>query len=548
MAAWLVPLHVPPWVTSQSEMLAALSVGLLALACLVQRRTAPRVAPPAPAVFLAAIALVPLVQVALGQIVFAGDGWVAGLYLACAASAVVWSTVMAKVDLERWSRTLATATFAGALLSAIVLLLQRFDVVPGAVRMYVTEVRPGYPPGANLSQPNQLATLLGLGLAGLMLLFEQGRVRAVPAFAAAGVLTLAMAATQSRTPVLLFAAALVTLALLRRRLSLRTGPAAAAGLAAVWAAGVVAWPRFVAALDLLPLSASLASRVRPGARTVIWQQIAEAIWLRPWTGYGWNQVSNAQLAVIASYPDSRQIEHSHSLPLDLLIWNGVPLGLLIIGLTLAWLWRMQLRVRSAGGAFGLLTILLLLTHALVEFPLEYLYFLVPFAMAIGIVCADTGSGMRLSLPRWAAALLATAHIGLLAWASIDYMDVESEYREMRYAVARLGQPMPSKPPPLLQTQFTQLAAQHRLWLSTPRAGMSAQELQLFAEVSDRFGYAPLIYRHALAQALNGDIPGARAALLRLRYVHQPQYIQAAMGEIRRLAETEHPELRALLQP
>ena len=68
----------------------------------------------------------------------------------------------------------------------------------------------------------------------------------------------------------------------------------------------------------------------------MWQQVWEAIWLQPWTGYGWNQVSNAQAAVVGHYPDSRLIEHSHSLPLDLLVWNGVPLGGLIVAVAVVW--------------------------------------------------------------------------------------------------------------------------------------------------------------------------------------------------------------------
>lgn len=546
LVAWLSPLHIPPWVAAHSDFMAAIAAILLGAAGLAA--TAPRVAMPPAAIAVMLLACVPLVQLAAGQIRFAGDAWIAALYLGCAAGAVLWSARVAQAAPAPWARMLATALLAGALASATLILLQRLDVSAGALRLYVVDVRPGYPPGANLAQPNQATTLLGLGLVGLMYLFEQRRVGAAWALGGALLLTGAMAATESRTGLLLFIAVFLGLANLRRRMALCTRPVVLLALAGTWLAAFAAWGRLADALQLEPQLVTLESRAKAGPRTVIWEQLWTAVQARPWSGYGWNQVGTAQMAVADRFADSRHVEHSHNLLLDLLVWNGVPLTLVIVGAALYWLWRTWPRMRTASGAFGLLLMLVLLTHSMVEFPLDYLYFLVPFSMALGLVVADAGQLGRLSLPRSAGVVAVATSAALTAWAIGDYMQVESAFRDMRFAVARIGGPMPERPPPMLPTQFTQLAALHRAWLSLPRDHMTPDEVRFSADVSARFGFAPLLYRHAVVQALNDDVPGARVTLSRLAGLHHARAHAAAIAELRELAATTRPELAALLTP
>ena len=543
--AWLVPNHYPPWVASHSEIVAGASAGMFALAVL-QQRLARTGTVAWPAVLLGLLCAVPLLQLAAGQIRYFGDAWVSTLYLAITAVAVASGTRIAAPDVDDWSRTFATAVLTGAMLSMLLALWQRFDVELGALSLFVVEMRPGYAPGANLAQPNQLATLLGLGLAALMLLFERRHIGAATALAAAALIAATMALTQSRTPLLLFLCATPLLLTLRRRLALRTRPTTMAGLFAFWAGAYLAWTPLADLLHLLPMKATLASRAQAGPRTVLWQQMIEAIGQQPWAGYGWNQVSLAQMSVLEKYPNSHLLEYSHNMLLDLAAWNGVPVTLLIMGLGLWWLWRAHARVRSPAGAFGLMIVVLLLTHAMVEFPLAYLYYLVPFALAIGLVEVDADMAPGVAMPRLVAPVaVASLWVAMVA-AAMDYVRLEGVWREMRFTVARIGRPMVDKPPPLLDTMFTQFAAQHRAWLTTPKPGMNSDEVNELVAITERYGYAPLLYRSALALALNGDIEGGRRMLRRLANVHLPVYHATALGEIRSLADSEYPVLRALL--
>ena len=66
----------------------------------------------------------------------------------------------------------------------------------------------------------------------------------------------------------------------------------------------------------------------------------DAISRAPWLGYGWNEMSVAQSLVAPDHPAVREmVDHSHNMLLDLMVWNGVPLGLLMFGVFVWWFWR-----------------------------------------------------------------------------------------------------------------------------------------------------------------------------------------------------------------
>jgi hypothetical protein len=316
----------------------------------------------------------------------------------------------------------------------------------------------------------------------------------------------------------------------------------------VWAGLFLSWPGFVDALDQEPILASTASRLEAGPRTVIWSQLMQAVWERPLTGFGWNQVSVAQMVVAGDGPRSRLTEHSHNLLLDLVLWNGVPLALLVLGMAGWWAARTLPRIRTESGAFGLLVIALLLAHSMVEFPLDYLYFLVPFGIALGLVVNDSKERAVFTVPRRAGRVVIAIFIAITTFSAVDYWRIEEEFREMRFTVARIGRPMVTEAPPPLRTTFTQLSAFHHFALSTPRPGMSAQEVEWMHKVAYRYGQAPLLYRYALAQALNGDIEGARLTLSKMLNIHGDIPYLKAKHELIHLAATEYPELRKLQLP
>lgn len=543
MGSWLAANHYQPWVTAHSEFLAALALTAVSFGALVANRKL-RVDAPTSARLLFTLALIPLLQTATSQVFFVGDAWIAALYLGATGVAVVASTRATVVVGPGFVAGFAMTLLAGAVLSTLVAFAQQFETDTGLLSLYIAQVRPGGRPFANLAQPNQLASLIGIGLGGLFLLFERRKLSAGVAVFVAVLLTVSLAMTQSRTAVLFFIVVGGALVLARRRLSLRTPAWVIGALAALWGAAFVAWPSLIRWL-LLPQAESFSKRIQPGGRSLIWNQLREAAWQRPWTGYGWNQVSVAQVAVAADFPPTEFVEHSHNLVLDLLLWNGIPIGLAVIGVGVIWLWRRTRRARDAESLFGLFVIAVLLCHAMVEFPLDYLYFLVPFGAAIGVVEAFSGASTSSVSTRvgWIATSVVS---GVTVFAAIDYWHVEESFRDMRFAVARIGRPMSGDEPTPLITQFTQLAAFRRFSLSMPRTAMSAEELESMRQIVHRYPYAPSLYRYALAQGLNRDLAGAKLTLRQLKQMHGEAPYANGQQELKQLAADQYPQLRALV--
>jgi O-antigen ligase len=542
--AWLIPNHYPPWLMGYSDALAASATVVLAAIVALDRRA--RSSAPWAAAFLASLALVPAAQAALGLVVFAGDAWIVVLYLLCAAAAVMWSAQAARADARRWGSCLATAILAGALASAFILCAQRWVVDLGPLMLFIRDVAPGRPPGANLSQPNQLATLLALGLASVMYLFERRAL--APAYAAAGaaLLTFALVVTQSRTALLFWLVVLAWHFRFARAVGLRTPRAAVVSLAAGWLVLFPLWPSVVEAMGFANL-ASASSRLSPGPRTLIWSQMVQAIAAHPWLGYGWNQTGFAQVPIAIHARSLQFFDSAHNLLLDLAVWNGLPLAVVVVVAATVWLAGAARNLQTATGAFAFLGVLLLLTHAMVEFPLAYLYFLVPFALLIGIVSNEAYPEQRFSLPDTTRLALPLLMAAALVVAVIDYAHMQEEFTEMRFLTARFGRPMPEEAPPPPRTEFTQLAALHHFSLTTPKGPVEARELAWMRDVAYRYPYSPNLHRYALAQALHGDVAGARETIMALRHMYGEPTYASARAELLRMAQ-QHPILRQLELP
>ena len=295
-------------------------------------------------------------------------------------------------------------------------------------------------------------------------------------------------------------------------------------------------------------SATTGARMQAGPRTVIWAQLWDAIWLRPWLGFGWNQVGVAQVAVAADHPASRMVEHSHNILLDLALWNGVPIALVIVSLACLWIARAVRRTRTVEGAAALLMIGLFLAHSMVEFPLDYLYFLVPFSVALGIVSAEVEGTSRWTVNRIWGSIAIAAFVWIMGAAAADYWKVEQSFREMRFTVARIGGAMSSSTPPPIDTRFSQLNAFYQFALTPVESGIDARKLEWMKNVAHRYAFSSSLYRYGVAQGINGDIPGARITFLQLRNLHGEGPYAEAKAEIDGFFASQYPILNSLHLP
>ncbi len=548
-----MPNHYSPWLSFHGEVVAALAFApLMVWAALRPGHL------PAFAVGALALALVPVVQVILGQVFFAGDGWMATLYLLGFALVVLAGSRWASEELASAQTLQGLNLFWGALMlaayvSVAIALLQWLGLGGGGI--YMADLPPGGRAFGNLAQPNQLATLLLMALAAHVALFEAGRLRAGVALLGVLFLVGGLVLTGSRSVLLALVWLWPAYGLMRRRCGLRTRPAAVVAVSLFFILLSALWPVLNRVLLLSSdVSIALERLDSAGGRTVFWWSMLDALGHAPWAGYGWAQIGLAQTATALDYPAAHQYFYSsHNLFLDLLLWNGIPIGLSIIAGLLAWLvWQLR-QCRDPLSWCAMVTIGFVLSHAMVEYPLEYAYFLLPVAFLIGILSAvhpsradSLGERFAPKFQRVVLAAVATLALALFIKMLAEYPVWEQDWRYMRFQEAHIGEPEHVElPSPILLTQLDEFM---RFSRTDARPGMSDIELEWMRRVSGRFGHASGMYRYALALALNQRPTEASLALRRLCQMQSEAMCRSARREWADTARNKYPELAQIPFP
>lgn len=418
---------------------------------------------------------------------------------------------------------LAWGLLAGGLLNASVALVQVFFPAWADGSWIATSSLPGRAVG-NLRQPNHLCSLLLWGLAAATGLHALGRLPGRLLAVVLPLLVLGVELSASRTGA---AGLLLFLAwgLLDRRLprSARLALLATPLLyLAAW--GAMAWWGSVSQ-QVLGAGARLAAdgglgESSPNARSNIWGNALRLIAANPWTGIGFGEFNFAWTLTAFVNRPTAFFDHTHNLPLQLMVELGVPLALLVmalLGLALWQAWRRCARATDQSSALAGRTalVLLLLTslHSLVEYPLWYAYFLLPVALAWGLLLGLPVAEQSVETTGAKAASVGGLLAGLLmaaagALAVLDYQRVVVIYSppegerslSKRIAVGQLS--------PLFAHQADYAAATNTVPLSSRALGLMRATHALLD--------ARLMMSWAYGLAANGHLDEARWVAARLR--------------------------------
>jgi len=383
--AWLSPDHAFPWLTFSSEMLSFAAVLSLLAGLYDQNLRVPKIQ------WMAlASTLIPLIQ------------WMCGLILDFSSALLFSSYLLAfwLVSVSSYNLGLQTdrvklftrvcyVLLITSTISSVIAILQwlNMDQYVGGVM----QLRDGNRPFANFAQPNNMSTFLVMGLMACLYLFEQQKLKKLLLILASVLILFAIALSQSRTAwvVCLFFMVYWTYKTYKHSIRLRTP------YMLLW---VLSFAMMIAALPILnnlisSLGAaqvvettSVAERATTGyLRFDIWTQMLLAIQHHPFSGYGWGQTSLAQLTVFNLHPSHEWVTSGHNILLDIIVWNGLPLGLLIIGYMTCWILWLNHKAKSLESVVALLMVGAILIHALLEFPLRYAYFLFPLGFLLGFL-------------------------------------------------------------------------------------------------------------------------------------------------------------------
>ena len=242
----------------------------------------------------------------------------------------------------------------------------------------------------NLRQPNHLASLLIWSAIALVPLVEWRRI---PRWLGGLLLLFIMYGvflSGSRTGLLGGAFVLVLWALCDWSLSASTRIALVVSVAF---AAVMPW----LTSHLTHAVIGTATRAADGdsSHFAIWKNAVEMIRQQPWLGVGWGEFNFAWTLTPFPHRPTAFFDHTHDLPLQLIVELGLPLALVVLALLL-WAWVQGLvRAYSTKGAPGhgaraaWVMVTMIAIHSLDEYPLWYAYFLLPAAWAWGFTL---GSG------------------------------------------------------------------------------------------------------------------------------------------------------------
>ena len=548
-SSWLVPMRQLPWVSFYGELCVAGALGVVALWLVMQRNRTLVI--PAAAACPGLLALVPLLQWAAGQVYFFGDAIVSSLYLLALAIAMIVGANLG-CHASRVAVCLTWGLVSAGTVSALLAARQFLGI--SILPEWMLNMQDNARPGANLLQPNNLATLLLLTVLSSLALKQVGRLSSAAFVGTAGLALGTLVITGSRSGLM---AALVVLGWFwlvqwKRRVFARPGRSLLLTLiATVVLAGTLTHLRLalrectmqVPCVSTQPIPTGLSAlRSTPSlgrlvslqtSRPRIWQASFAAIGHSWAIGYGWNQVSVAHAVAAADIAVGEFTEYSHNLALDLMVWMGVPAGALTIFLILRFV---LMRARKASGPIDTLLVgalLALLVHACLELPHGYLGFLAAAGLAAGALCrSDPTTPARESKPtaRNAAAmtlsLLLGVGVGLTVPLLIEYRRIERPYLDMVsgwQSALQSGAGRVEGNAVLLD----HLQAQVSLMNSPLLPYADGREAQIQQSTALRFGYWQTLVKHAALQAARGDGAQAEQTLQRLCLVHGPKVCKRA---------------------
>lgn len=543
LAAWLIPNHYPPWVGFHNE--AAMFAALLLLCGVAAFNPHSICLPRATvAIFSTLMALI-WVQWAIGLIFFSGDALVSSIYLLaiCLAWWLGAQTASVSDDFERTFDWAAALMVIAACASSFMAILQWLNLEQEFAR-FVAE-HGSNRPYANLGQPNLLATLLVMGQVCAYALFVRQRLKAWHLIAISCLLSVGVIATESR-------AGLLSAFFVGIFLIVRTKPVWQIGgfriVAGWWAMLIVLaiiWrpvTEFFALQNPREIALSLDHQ-----RITIWKQVIAGLHEAPWLGYGWRQTAVAQTVGAEFVPGDNPIDYAHNAVLDILVWLGLPLGILALTLGAWWLWHTVRNIKNATECLMFSATIPFLVHSMVEYPFAYAYFLIPVAWIYGVLQAQQTPG-RFRVLRgvpWPVKLpMIAGLIGFAALCSVialEYFDAEEDYRVLRFEMRNLGSRARDYQAPSL-TFLTQLDDFLKMGRMEPARNMSTVQIEQLRKSNLIRHWGVLHMKYVVALGINGQPAEASRQLRNIKALYGPEPYRSAVDEFRTLRDEKYPEL------
>ncbi len=513
--SWLVPNHYVPWPSAWNEAVAIFGLLLSFFLAVAQRQ--PMRFSGLLFWFFCICVISALLQFAVGKLNYFGDAAMVILYAGVWFGSVLLGGAFAEDTTTRYVDHLAVAWLVCASLSVLIALIQWTGVF--SLGIYGAEMPEGARPFGNVAQPNHLCTIVFIGICASLWLKQQKILSSISLFFLCALLAFGMVLSQSRTGWIQMAwlgACLLAYFYLAKN---RVGIKFVILLLAYYFVLVIFFDALSESL-LISASRPLSDQMKAGTRLPFWAAMVDAITREPLWGYGWLQVGLAHQTIALDHGEFKVLhEHSHNFILDMILWNGLLVGGVALSLLCIWAYRVRRTVFDRRAVWLVCALGGMMIHAMLEYPLEYSYIMIPAGLAMGFIENIGINGNKIFVvPRFSFLPPMLLICFLFALVVKDYWTAEQNFRDFRMEAARIGVGDKMSVPPDLIV-LDQLKDFLTFARTDATRGMGREELDAMKRVMTRFGYPSVMFRYALATGIN-DQPGiAATSLQRLCRIH-----------------------------
>ncbi|SDC31177.1 O-antigen ligase [Paraburkholderia lycopersici] len=529
--------HTYPIPTFYSEFVALalyLLLGASALALVRPARMGGGFASPTVALVPLLFGLLLIVQTFALPLAQPSMNWLGAGYLLAAFVAVHAGYTITRARLMRaalvWGAFALQIGGLFAVFSQVIQLLHlETKVTPLVVAYNVTVDRR---PFGNMAQANHLATYIAFAMAGAMYLVQTRRLNVLLWGVLTAIYAGGLALTVSRGPwlqvgVIFVAGVWIALTGCRSEEGEGRGGAGQGGAAGMRVGGLRAWIVPVALLVLfvgmnafvrwanirynLQLDQSAADRFKDAS------QIAPriALWRYGWTmfkshpvlGVGWGDFPIHQFELVRLLGGVEIANNAHDIFIDLLAKTGLAgVAIVVLGLV-AWFVRALRAPHTAERVFGFMLIGVLVMHALVEYPQQYMFFLLPAMFVFGLLETKPLRAVPPRLSLGVYAVVAFGGIAALYPVLRDYNRAEVLYYGQHPARDYADDP---------SRLFGAWGDYGMATLLPMNAASLSSKLYAHQRAIALLPGETVLRRYAVLQALNGDTAGAFDTVERLR--------------------------------
>jgi Virulence factor membrane-bound polymerase, C-terminal/O-Antigen ligase len=451
-ATWILPNHHLPWRVFHQDawmFLCALCMGLWVLwKCGTNHVWS------FSAILIVTSALIPLVQWRSGLVATSGQAVISMAYILGLGLA----TVIGQQAQRKYGDLLLHILFSGIAIACLanvgIQLFQWFALYDenflSFIGFLITPISISTRPSGNILQPNQLATMLVWGLIAGYWAYLQRIVHLWILVLYLVFVGFGLALTQSRIGLIEVMSLFIACWYWRRLLPDAKVVYACLMLVAFITAMYFTLPYMSNWLGLEYIGRDHGNLAQDSVRLVGYRIYIDALFEHPWFGYGISHLGNAYFELVQTQtPQSVYFLHTHNIFLDLLLWLGIPMGLLVIGGLLWWLISIMNRLANAQQVLLFMAVSTLGMHSLVELPHQFSYFLIPAGIFLGSLNHLAKPHCYWLISRWLLGIF--VFIGGILWSAIlhDYLLAEEHYAELRFEQQHVGRPLGNPVPSLL---------------------------------------------------------------------------------------------------